>query len=79
MGSGACWTPIARALAGRFDVIMPDARGHGQSSAPGDGYRYEDLARDVIGLIAALDLSHPLLVGHSMGDRKSTRLNSSHT
>ena len=26
MGSGACWTPLARALEGEFDVVMPDAR-----------------------------------------------------
>lgn len=67
MGSGAGWTPVARALEGEFDVIMPDARGHGRSSAPGDGYRYDELAGVVIGLINGLDLSHPVLVGHSMG------------
>lgn len=30
MGSGACWTPLARALEGDFDVVMPDARGLAQ-------------------------------------------------
>ena len=67
MGSGACWTPLARALEGEFDVIMPDARGHGGSSAPRHGYRYDDLASDVVGLIRSLDLSRPVLLGHSMG------------
>ena len=43
-GNGACWTPVARFLQGDFDVLMPDARGHGQSSAPLQGYRYEDHA-----------------------------------
>jgi pimeloyl-ACP methyl ester carboxylesterase len=46
---------------------MTDARGHGKSSAPASGYRYEDLANDVIGLIDTLELSSPILVGHSMG------------
>jgi pimeloyl-ACP methyl ester carboxylesterase len=46
---------------------MPDARGHGNSSAPLHGYRYEDLAADVIGLIRGLGLSAPILLGHSMG------------
>jgi N-formylmaleamate deformylase len=32
MGSGACWTSLARALEGEFDVVMPDARGHGGST-----------------------------------------------
>jgi predicted alpha/beta-fold hydrolase len=40
-GSGACWSPLARALEGEYDVVMPDARGHGNSSTPLDGYRYE--------------------------------------
>lgn len=66
-GSGACWTPVARVLERDFDVIMPDARGHGGSSAPRHGYRYDDLANDVVGLIDALELSRPVLVGHSMG------------
>lgn len=67
MGSGACWTPLARALEGECDVVMPDARGHGGSSAPSSGYRYEDHADDVVGLIRALELSRPVLLGHSMG------------
>lgn len=66
-GSGACWTPIARALEADFDVVMPDARGHGGSSAPDHGYRYDDLARDVLGLIAGLALDRPIVIGHSMG------------
>jgi pimeloyl-ACP methyl ester carboxylesterase len=66
-GSGACWTPMARALEAEFDVIMPDARGHGGSSAPREGYRYDDLASDVVGLIRGLELSRPVLLGHSMG------------
>lgn len=65
--NGACWSPLARALEDRFDVIMPDARGHGNSSTPLHGYRYEDHARDVVALITQLGLVAPILVGHSMG------------
>lgn len=65
--NGLCWTPLARALEAEYDVIMPDARGHGKSSVPGSGYRYADHASDVTGLIRALDLSSPILIGHSMG------------
>ena len=39
-----CWTPLARALEGEYDVVIPDARGHGNSSTPLHGYRYEDHA-----------------------------------
>jgi len=65
-GSGACWIPLARALEGEFHVVMPDARGHGNSSTPLDGYRYDNYAGDVVGLIRALGLAFPVLLGHSM-------------
>lgn len=67
MTSGACWTLLARALEANYDVVMPDARGHGNSSAPDQGYSYDNLATDVSSLIDALGLASPVLLGHSMG------------
>ena len=67
MGSGLCWSPLARALDGEFDVVMPDARGHGGSSAPESGYSYDELAGDVVSLVRGLQLWRPVFVGHSMG------------
>ncbi len=67
MLNGACWTPLARSLEEDYDVVMPDARGHGNSGAPDHGYRYDDLAADVVSLIDALGLATPVLLGHSMG------------
>lgn len=64
---GGCWASIAEALAGEYDLIMPDARGHGRSSAPEREYGPEAHARDLAGLIAGLGLERPLLLGHSMG------------
>jgi N-formylmaleamate deformylase len=66
-GSGATWAPIARVLERDFDVVMPDARGHGGSSAPLHGYSYDDHANDVIELVDKLALDRPIVVGHSMG------------
>jgi N-formylmaleamate deformylase len=66
-GSGACWSPLARAFEDEYDVVMPDARGHGNSSSPLHGYRYEDHASDVIELVRGLGLAAPILLGHSMG------------
>jgi N-formylmaleamate deformylase len=65
--NGACWTGLAHLLEKEYDIIMPDARGHGESGAPDYGYRYEDHANDVIGLINSLRLPPPVLLGHSMG------------
>lgn len=67
MTNGLCWTALARELEAEYDVIMPDARGHGLSDAPGHGYRYEDHAADVAALVRSLNLPAPLLLGHSMG------------
>ncbi len=67
MLNGACWTPLARALEKDYDVVMPDARGHGYSSAPDQGYCYDHLAADVVSFIEALELVTPVLLGHSMG------------
>ncbi|HEX3906007.1 MAG TPA: alpha/beta hydrolase [Polyangia bacterium] len=67
LGNGACWTPVARALEDEYDLVMPDARGHGRSSTPLHGYRYDDHASDVIGLIRSLGLASPSVLGHSMG------------
>lgn len=67
MLSGRCWTPLARALEKDYDVIMPDARGHGNSGVPDQGYCYDNLATDVESLITALGITNPVLIGHSMG------------
>src|SRR3990167_2174404 len=67
MLNGACWTPLARVLEEDYDVVMPDARGHGNSSVPNYGYSYDDLATDVVSLIDALGIANPVLLGHSMG------------
>jgi pimeloyl-ACP methyl ester carboxylesterase len=65
--SGLCWSPVARALEGDYDIIMVDARGHGRSDAPDAGYATGDHAADVIALLDALALTRPTLMGHSMG------------
>lgn len=65
--SGLCWTRVARALEDEYDVIMPDARGHGFSDGPKTGFSIEILAEDVAGLIQALQLQRPYILGHSMG------------
>ncbi|SKA44329.1 Pimeloyl-ACP methyl ester carboxylesterase [Chitinophaga eiseniae] len=67
MTNGLCWSALARELEKDYDIIMPDLRGHGQSAAPDHGYRYDDHANDVAGLITALALPAPVLIGHSMG------------
>ena len=64
---GLCWTPVAEALEAEYDVIMVDARGHGRSEAPEQGYGSVEQAEDLRGVIAALELQRPPVLGHSMG------------
>ncbi|TVR21790.1 MAG: alpha/beta hydrolase [Nitriliruptor sp.] len=64
---GECWRPVADDLASDHDVVLLDARGHGRSDAPVAGYTTREHVADVAGVLAALDLHRPLLLGHSMG------------
>lgn len=71
---GLCWTRVAQNLESDYDVIMPDARGHGLSSAPEQGYSSLEQAADLAGLIQALGLRQPAVGGHSMGAGTTLRL-----
>jgi pimeloyl-ACP methyl ester carboxylesterase len=62
--NGLCWTPIAELLSERFDVIMPDAQGHGLSDRLTAS---NQPAAEVVGLVRELGLKKPLIMGHSMG------------
>jgi pimeloyl-ACP methyl ester carboxylesterase len=64
---GLCWTPVADALAPGYDVIMLDTRGHGRSDGPDQGYGMDQFVADLAGVIAAIGLEHPAVLGHSLG------------
>ena len=55
------------ALSPNFQVVVPDLRGHGQSSHLRNGQGLPTLVDDVAELLVSLDLSEALLVGWSMG------------
>jgi N-formylmaleamate deformylase len=65
--AGLCWTPVAEALAAEYDAIMVDARGHGRSDAPDGSDGPTEQADDLAGVITALELERPAVLGHSMG------------
>ena len=66
--NGLCWGRLAEKLEADYTLLMVDARGHGRSGAsPAGEYGVEHHAADVIGLVKALGLSKPVLMGHSMG------------
>lgn len=65
--AGLCWTRLARAMEGEYDVIMPDARGHGLSDAPDGSYDSTTRAADLADFLRVLGLQRPAVGGHSMG------------
>jgi N-formylmaleamate deformylase len=70
--NGMCWVRVADALSGTYDLVMPETRGHGFSEKPAEGYSIVERAADVAGLIDALALDHPILIGHSLGGQAAT-------
>jgi len=54
-------------FAGRYRTIALDLRGHGQSEKTDTGHTVAQHARDVRGLLEALELREAVLVGWSMG------------
>ncbi|MPZ20044.1 MAG: alpha/beta fold hydrolase [Luteitalea sp.] len=64
---GLCWTNLAKELQDGYDIIMFDARGHGLSDPPTPADPPAVQVEDLAGLIEALRLERPILMGHSMG------------
>ena len=62
-----CWTNLAKELQDGHDIIMFDARGHGLSDPPTPADAPDVQVEDLAGLIKALKLDRPILMGHSMG------------
>lgn len=72
--SHKAWEPqMADLVAAGYRVIAYDRRGFGASSAPWEGYDYDQLAADLHHLIQHLDLQEAVLVGFSMGGGEVVR------
>jgi len=75
---GRYWELFADAVAGRLHLFAPDARGHGDSPKPAEGYGPDDFVADATAIIDAKRLDRPLVVGHSMGGFHATALTVAH-
>lgn len=64
-GSSQTWRDLFLALASSFRIIAWDAPSFGASDAFGDSV--EDYVRAALALIQALNVTEPIVVGHSMG------------
>ncbi|NJP07474.1 MAG: alpha/beta hydrolase, partial [Chloroflexaceae bacterium] len=75
---GLSWLRVAQVLAQTYDVVMLDARGHGRSAGPENGFSAALLAADVVALIQTLELHQPALLGHSMGAATAVSVAANH-
>src|SRR5262245_56527165 len=57
MESGLCWLRVAKALEGDYDIVLPDARGHGGSAGIASGISMDLLVEDVAALLRGLRLA----------------------
>ena len=74
-----CWEKVAPILAQTHDVIVPDLRGYGDSSAPANDahntiYSKRTMAQDMADLLTALEIPSTNVLGHDRGARVSYRL-----
>jgi pimeloyl-ACP methyl ester carboxylesterase len=53
-------------------AVAVDLRGHGYSDKPPSGYGVDDHVDDLLQLIAALPLTRPIMLGHSLGGSIAT-------
>jgi 3-oxoadipate enol-lactonase/4-carboxymuconolactone decarboxylase len=68
------WEPQVAALASRFRVVRPDARGHGRSPVPPGPYSIDDLVDDAVALLDRLGVDRAHVVGLSLGGMTAMRL-----
>ena len=65
--------PLLDRLPDTIHAFAITQRGHGASSKPSAGYRYEDMADDVRAFMNAQELQTAVIVGHSMGSMVAQR------
>ena len=56
------WQPQVDKLATRYRVVVPDLRGHGESTLE-DAFRFDDAVDDVVALLDEVDTGTPMVVG----------------
>jgi pimeloyl-ACP methyl ester carboxylesterase len=75
---GRYWDLFAGAIAGRLQLVAPDARGHGESGRPADGYAPADFVADALAILDQLEIERAVVLGHSMGGLHSINLAARH-
>ncbi|MCW2962572.1 MAG: hydrolase [Thermoleophilia bacterium] len=69
-----CFRELVPELAREHRVICPDLRGLGWSDAPAGGYDVSTLAKDIEGLLDAMNIDRAVIAGHDWGGIVAYRL-----
>ncbi len=74
-----CWQRVVEQLGDRFNLVLPDLRGYGDSLQPPGAsdhrnYSKRTMGADIVALADALGVSGFLLAGHDRGGRVAHRL-----
>jgi 3-oxoadipate enol-lactonase len=65
--SSRVFDPMIKRLAGQFDTVAVDLRGHGASDVPDHPFHIDDMVEDIRLLLDHLEVSKISLLGHSLG------------
>ena len=66
-GAGSNWRPFIGGLAGAYQLVIPDLRGHGGSTNPSGEFTFRQSALDVFALLDHLGLERCSAIGVSAG------------
>jgi pimeloyl-ACP methyl ester carboxylesterase len=72
------WEPVADPLAERFEVLLLDNRGVGESDAPPGPYTAAELAEDVVRVLDEAEVERAHVVGTSLGGMVAQELALAH-
>ena len=61
------WDDVSSLLEDKFELILPDLRGFGESTTVGAPYSMDDYASDIAGLLDQFGIQKAAVAGHSMG------------
>jgi pimeloyl-ACP methyl ester carboxylesterase len=67
LGCSQDWAALITEWSTRFQLVVPDMRGHGRSSNPSKTFRHDDAASDMIALLDRLEIAECKGLGVSGG------------
>lgn len=66
-GATDIWNKVIPLFTENYRVLAVDLRGHGKSDQPEEGYDIDTVAKDVMGVLNALEIQQAHIVGSSYG------------